>query len=267
MSSCFAILISMQLKANLHLHTSEDPEDGKFISYSAREAIDRAASLGFEVLALTLHNKCGYTDELGEYARQKNILLIPGIEKTIEGRHVLILNADKGAEQVQTFSALADYRAAKSDILVIAPHPYYYGNISVKEKLEQYHELFDVLEQSWFYKGLFDRNADARLMAERYSLPLIATSDLHVLSRIENSYAVIESPEKTVSAVLRSIRSGAFVNHSRPANWKDILSQVWLTIKYPGTLSLKKTLLGDEEVEPKPFAFVPPAGIEPASRP
>lgn len=241
----------MKLKANLHLHTQEDPEDGKFISYSVRDVIDRAAALGFEVLALTLHNKCGYTDELGEYARQRNILLIPGIEKTIEGRHVLILGADRGAEQVQTFPALADYRAAKSDILVIAPHPYYYGNISVKEKLEQYHELFDALEQSWFYNGIFDRNADARLVAQRYNLPLIATSDLHALSRIENSYAVIEAPEKTISAVLHSIRSGAFTNHSRPASWKDILAQVWLTVKHPGTLSLKKTLFGDGAVEPK----------------
>lgn len=258
------ILICMQLKTNLHLHTIEDPMDGDIISYSAHQAIDYAASKGFEVLAFTLHNAFYYNEELSAYAAQKNILLIPGIEKSIEGRHVLILNADKQAEQIQTLAALRAYRAVRSDILVIAPHPYYYGNISLKEKLLEQSELFDALEQSWFYKGIFNRNQKAAQAATRLHKPFIATSDLHVLSRLENSYALIETTEKTVSAVLQSIRAGAFKNYSRPASLGEVLSQLMLVFKHPGELSLKKVFFGAKK---EPITSVPSVGIEPTSRP
>jgi predicted metal-dependent phosphoesterase TrpH len=231
----------MQLKTNLHLHSQEDPADGSFIGYNAIEAIDRAAQLGFEVLAFTLHNSFFYSDELAGYALSKNILLIPGIEKTIEGRHVLILNADVRAEGIQTLTALAAYRQAKKDILVIAPHPYYYGNISVKEKLDASPQLFDALEQSWFYREPFNRNIRAQDAAVRLNKPLIATSDLHVLSRMDNSYAVIEAAEKTVAGVFAAIKSGAFTNHSIPASWRSMIAQVWLTLAHPGELSIFKS--------------------------
>ena len=47
------------LKVDLHLHTSEDPVD--IITHSARQLIDRAAELGFDALALTLHD-CDFRD-------------------------------------------------------------------------------------------------------------------------------------------------------------------------------------------------------------
>ena len=43
------------LKVEFHSHTSDDPQDQ--IPYSARELIDRAAGLGYDALAITLHNR------------------------------------------------------------------------------------------------------------------------------------------------------------------------------------------------------------------
>jgi predicted metal-dependent phosphoesterase TrpH len=226
----------MQLKANLHLHTSEDPEDGSFIPYSAKEAVSYAASHGFSVLAFTLHNRFYYTEELQAHAASHGVLLVPGIEKTIEGRHVLILNVTAAAEALETFSDLEQYRRANPEALTIAAHPYFYGAISVKEHLDRRPELFDALEQSWFYKGIFNRNKKGARAAMKYQKPFIATSDTHVLSRIENSFALIEAPEKTLSAVLSAIRAGSFKNVSRPASLAECLSQIWMTIKHPGGL-------------------------------
>ncbi len=42
------------LKIDLHTHSGEDPQDR--IGYSTRELIDRAATLGFDALAVTNHN-------------------------------------------------------------------------------------------------------------------------------------------------------------------------------------------------------------------
>ena len=78
------------MKADFHLHTREDPLDP--ILHDARKLIDRAQEKGFEVLAITNHESITYSDDLQDYARERGILLLPGMEATIEGRHVLIIN-------------------------------------------------------------------------------------------------------------------------------------------------------------------------------
>ena len=62
------------LKAQLHIHTKEDPQDYRFVRYSAKELINRAAERGFDVLAITCHNRVVYNQELKDYAQKRNIL-------------------------------------------------------------------------------------------------------------------------------------------------------------------------------------------------
>ena len=76
------------LKADLHIHTKEDPVHHKDIKYTAKQLIDHAANQGYEVIAITCHNKVYYNKKIKEYAKKKGILLIPGIEKTIKRKHV-----------------------------------------------------------------------------------------------------------------------------------------------------------------------------------
>ena len=64
------------LKADLHLHTAEDPNDR--VSYTAKELISKAADEGFEVLAITNHQCLTFNQRLSAYARERGILLIPG---------------------------------------------------------------------------------------------------------------------------------------------------------------------------------------------
>ena len=220
----------MQLKTNLHLHTKEDPEDE--INYTAQEAIDEASRLGFEALALTLHNKFGYTKELSNYASAKNILLISGIEKTIEGRHVLILNCDASIEKVFTFEDLFEYKKSHYGIFIIAPHPYYVW-YSLGAKFDEYRELFDAIEQSWFYTNFFNLNVFAKQAAEYFNFPLIATSDTHFIQYLDNSYALIEAEEKSAHGIFKAIRNKNFQNISKPARfWQDM-------IKVQGRYTLK----------------------------
>ena len=44
------------LKADLHLHANEDPEYNS-LNYSAKQLIDEASRLKFDVLSFTFHNK------------------------------------------------------------------------------------------------------------------------------------------------------------------------------------------------------------------
>ena len=77
---------------------ADDPQDR--IPYTTRELIDRAVRLGFDALAVTLHDKQLALDSLMPYASERGIVLIRGIERTIEGKHVLLLNFRRGADEV-----------------------------------------------------------------------------------------------------------------------------------------------------------------------
>ncbi|MEK7648716.1 MAG: PHP-associated domain-containing protein [Patescibacteria group bacterium] len=219
----------MKLKANLHFHTREDPQDS--IPYTLHEGIDEAARLHFDVLALTLHNRFGYTKDAAEYARERGILLIPGIEKTIHGRHVVLLNCDSDAESIVSFEALAEYRKNHPDCFVLAPHPYY-AVFSLKEKLEQYSDLFDAVEWSWYYSSWFhSANDSAREFAKNHTKPFIATSDTHRLRYLNRSYAMIDAESKDTLNIISALRRGMFENISRPSSLlvEIIAHQLWMT--------------------------------------
>ncbi len=207
------------LKANLHFHTGDDTEDP--IQYTFHEGIDRAASLGFEIMGLTCHNQFIDSPDYAAYAEKRGILLIPGIEKTIEKRHVVILNANKQAERINTFIELQNYKKIYPDIFIIAPHPYFYGNFSLKEKLEQHLHLFDAIEHSWFYSKIFNRNTLGEFIAKKHNLPFIATSDTHILEILGRSYALIDSKTKTVPAIFQALRENKYRNVTAPLKTFD----------------------------------------------
>src|SRR5438046_10089653 len=93
------------LKVELHAHSADDPVDD--IPHTTRELIDRASSLGYDALAITLHERQLDLSGWFAYADERDLVLISGVERTIEGRHVLLLNFSQPAEDVRTFDDLA----------------------------------------------------------------------------------------------------------------------------------------------------------------
>jgi hypothetical protein len=59
---------------------------------------------------------------------ERGILLIPGIEVPIDGRHVLVLNPPSYGVY-SDFSSLSKLKCPES--LIIAPHPYFPGTTSL----------------------------------------------------------------------------------------------------------------------------------------
>ena len=110
------------LKVELHTHTADDPLDR--IPYTSHELIDRAHALGYDALAITLHDRQLDIRPLVPYAADRGIVLIPGIERTVEGRHVLLLNFRAAR---RTSGRFADLRRLKQrgPGLIVAPHPFF----------------------------------------------------------------------------------------------------------------------------------------------
>jgi predicted metal-dependent phosphoesterase TrpH len=218
----------MRLKTILHFHSGEDPRD--YISYNFYQGVDYAASLGFEVLALTCHQKVIYSKEASNYAAAKNILLIPGIEINVEKKHVVILNCGEDAEKIKSFKDLAEYKKTRPEIFILAPHPYFYGRKTLKNQLEKHIDLFDAVELSWFYSKLFNRNRKGEIIAKKYGKPFIAASDTHFFDFMDENYAFIDAGQKTIAAIFEAIKNKNFENITSPRRFfKDMF---WKHFKF-----------------------------------
>lgn len=204
----------MKLKANFHLHSSEDSHD--VLDYSIYEAVDKAAEFGFKILAWTPHDEVLCEKKHIEYAAAKEIILIPGIEKMVEGKEVLIINANKKAEEIKNFSDLRKYKEEQGkEVLLIAPHPFFPAFEALGAKLLKNIDLFDLVENSWFYLKNINFNEKALKIAKKFNKPFIATSDTHELKYLNNSYCLLES-ENNISGILSVLRAGNFENFSQP---------------------------------------------------
>src|SRR5262245_44649462 len=147
------------LKVDLHIHTSDDPVDR--ISHTTTDLIDRAASLGYDAVAITLHERQLDLDRFDSYAAKRGVVLIRGVERTIQGKHVLLLNFERGADQLDTFADLARLKASQ-DGLVIAPHPFFPSPFCLWSDLDRYAHLFDAVE----YNAMFTRQLNFNRPAE-----------------------------------------------------------------------------------------------------
>jgi predicted metal-dependent phosphoesterase TrpH len=212
------------LKVELHAHASEDKEDN--LSYTAKDLIDKASSLGYDVLFLTFHNKViegKFFEELSAYAKSKNILLFAGCEATIEGRHTLIYNiTDDERKMINSFD---DLRKLKSDlkkngreVLIIASHPYFpfpFKKISLHEKLSANIDLFDAIEWSTFYTNFFNFNKRATIIAKKYSKPMTGGGDVHTLDQVGYTYTLIDA-DKELESIILAIKKGNIKVESKP---------------------------------------------------
>jgi predicted metal-dependent phosphoesterase TrpH len=192
------------LKVDLHLHSSEDPVD--VIDHNAHQLIDQAAELGFDALALTLHDRDLRDPALVAYARDRGIVLVPGVERTIEGRHVVLLNFAERTDHVRTFEDLAELRRTGNG-LVIAPHPYFPDRTCLRSHLDRHVELFDAVEWSYFWTRGLNFNARAARFAAKHGKPLVANSDLHDLRQLGRTYSLVLA-DRDPDSICAAIRDG-----------------------------------------------------------
>jgi predicted metal-dependent phosphoesterase TrpH len=193
------------LKVDLHLHTGDDPLDR--ILHSGRDLVDRASTLGFGALAITLHDALFDAGRLAAYAHERGIVLIPGVERTIRGRHVLLLNFPASAvERVRSLDDLAGLRAS-GDGLVIAPHPFFPDRSCLGAALDAYGHLFDAVEWSYFWTRQFDFNSRAARWARTNGKPLVGNSDMHDLRQLGRTHSLVQA-DAHADAICAAVRDG-----------------------------------------------------------
>lgn len=203
------------VRVELHAHTSDDRED--HLPYSARELILHAAALGYGALAITLHDTAFDPAPLATLAREHGVRLIPGIERTVEGRHVLIFNVPRAAMlAVRRLDNLAPLKAAHPRALVVAPHPFFpIGSALGGATLDAYRAVWDAVEVNAMHMRGFDWNRGAIAWAATHGVPLVGNSDVHRLSQLGRTWSEVDveltpamSDVDAADAVCAAIRAG-----------------------------------------------------------
>src|SRR5213082_47279 len=223
------------IKVDLHIHTLDDPKDA--VDYSAHQLLARARSLGFGVLAITLHDAVFDRQEVFADAATMGILLIPAAEVRLRGADVILLNVTpKEIAELTKFDDLRQLRVQRGDsIFTIAPHPFYVFGGSIGPRLLKDIDCFDAIEICHFHKGLFNPNRRATRVARRFGKPLIATSDAHRLHAFGRHYTSMPMPPAlTVENVFASLRSGPLRLTSPPSSVPDFVSAIYFVfLKHP----------------------------------
>ncbi len=227
------------LKADLHLHTSEDPLDT--INYDARQLLQRAAHLGFRIIAITLHKHVLIREDLTHLAADLGILLIPSVELRIDGCDVIVWNIQPDeAASIHSFDDLRALRHSRGDsMMVMAPHPFYVLGGSIGRRIEAEMDCFDAMEYCHFHARWFNPNQPALRLAEQHGLPLIATSDAHRLWAFGRFYSEIgiagdDVLPPSISDVFHAIRAHKVRRISPPHTLPQLIAAfAFLFLEHP----------------------------------
>ena len=200
------------LKVELHAHSSDDPSD--VIPHTTKQLIDRAALLGYHALAVTLHDRQLDLRPYLSYAADRGITLIPGIERTIRGKHVLLINFRRGAGDVTNFDELARLKVREPG-LVVAPHPFFPGSSCLRGQLRRYADLFDAIEYNAMFTDVVNFNAAAEQFARVHGKPIVGNGDIHRLRQLGTTYSLV-SAEPDPDAICDAIRANRVALVARP---------------------------------------------------
>jgi predicted metal-dependent phosphoesterase TrpH len=206
------------LKVDLHIHTSDDPVDR--ISHTAYDLIDRAAALGYDALAITLHDRQFDPRPVAAYAAERGIVLIPGVERTIEGRHVLLVNFPRRAEDVRSFGELARLKA-DHDGLVIAPHPFFPSTSCLLGLMNVHADLFDAVEWNAMFTRSVNFNRFAERWAARHGKPMVGNGDVHTLEQLGTTYSLVDA-DRNPASICEAIASDRVQVVAKPLSWPTV---------------------------------------------
>lgn len=229
----------MRLKVDLHLHTANDLVElvaGRKNLMSPKQLIDLAVAHQFDAIAITHHGLQYHDAELSEYARQRGLLLITGVETYIHKKHVLLINFS-AKKHILNYADLLRHKA--DDVLVIAPHPFYFLPECLGRDLIRYRHCFDAIEFCHFYYRWFNPNRKAIRIAKQLNLPVVGNSDAHRSFQFGRTYSYVYAEEKTVPAIIRAIKEGKVEYVSQPLTLREFLYELgWLLESLPYVINI-----------------------------
>jgi predicted metal-dependent phosphoesterase TrpH len=215
-------------RIELHSHCQGDPVD-TYLHHNLFQHIDRAKEVGLDAIAVTWHRGICDHPEAFAYARDRGILLIPGMEADMESQHhLVILNLAKGdLPGTPSWAQLRSLRARKPEVFVMAPHPFYPHPTCLGREMNEHIDCIDAVEWcalhvNWL-PGRVNPNLRAARWARQHGKTLIACSDAHTLTAIGTNASTVEADELSIGAILDGVRAGHVTFHRRSLDLGPLL--------------------------------------------
>ena len=192
----------MNCRFDLHVHSffskdaSSPPED----------LIAVAQAKGLQGIAITDHDTCEAHNYLKHRSLPTGFLLVPGVEVSTDGGHLLSLGATlPNLRGTPTKDVVEAVHAAGG--LPVPAHPFDRWRAGIRESVLdtldiEVIEVFNAAVTSRSYNDL------ALAYASHRGLRMIAGSDAHHASAVGVSSTVLEMDELTVPALLAALRRG-----------------------------------------------------------
>jgi len=191
----------LRLRLDLHIHTTHSRDS----ILSVNEAILRCRAAGLDGFAITNHDTLDGVAEAKEKAGK--LILIPGMEITAKGGHILALHVSKpipsGLSLFKTVKRIQDQGA-----IAIFAHPYailrtWMGRGEIEAGG---FDAIEVANGAQFPYGCMVRWNTA--LADRLGLPKTGGSDAHSPEMVGLAYTVVETNSTEVEDVISSIKRG-----------------------------------------------------------
>lgn len=191
----------MKLRIDLHLHTAYS-RDGYI---SVEEAFRRCRAVGLDGFALTDHDTIEGV-KMAEGIKGDH-LLIPGLEVTAAGGHILALNISEPIPPRLSMPETVERIREQGGISILAhpssPLKTFLGEREIAEAGFTAIEVANSM--SLPYNWTFRRNLK---IAERLSLPKTGGSDAHIPEVIGRAYTIIDADSRDTEDVIRAIGRG-----------------------------------------------------------
>jgi hypothetical protein len=194
----------LQLKVDLHVHTTASP-DG--IS-NLQNMVNSASQRGLDGIAITDHDRT-FTEKTAQgIAVPSGFFLIPGVEVSTSSGHLLVLDPRHSFVSGMPFFDVVKTALADGSVPIV-PHPtdpFSHGvGESIVRSSQPFHLPLEVLNAS----TLRHYNRGALKLADALSLPKVGGSDAHIDKAVGDAYTIIDSDQRSVTAILDAIKTGS----------------------------------------------------------
>jgi predicted metal-dependent phosphoesterase TrpH len=208
----------LALKLDLHVHTCYSPD----ALTTLEEVVLYSKKRGLDGVAITDHDTI---DGALRLRKEKELIIIPGVEvSTLEG-HVLALNITQSIPPGLTIHETTR-RIHEAGGIAIAAHPsVFYKKMN---RVDSSLDAIEVINASAF-PFLLSTYLNRKL-ARRLDLPQTAGSDAHHAPEIGFAYTLIHA-DPEVEEIVQAIKEGAIVPVGKPIPWRLRLERESLSLK------------------------------------